>query len=108
MSRPQLILPQPDAACGKTFFANRQTAEGHRVALEVWDRATGRTRAGYRLVVYRCRRCAGFHIARRPVDRIRTRTVPLAERDRDETLQDRWDSADAHVHRIALARTSWL
>ena len=68
MARPQVILPQADAACGKVFFADRRTADGHRIALEVWNRATGRVRQGYRLAVYRCKRCAGFHIGQRPID----------------------------------------
>ncbi len=67
MPYPQVILPQADAACGKTFFADRRTADDHRVGLEVWNRATGRQRPGYRLSVYRCRRCGGFHLAQRPV-----------------------------------------
>lgn len=67
MPYPQVILPQADAACGRTFFADRRTADAHRVGLEVWNRATGRERPGYRLSVYRCRRCGGFHLAQRPV-----------------------------------------
>ena len=52
MAYPQVILPQADAACGKVFFPDRRTADGHRIALEVWNRATGRGREGYRLAVY--------------------------------------------------------
>jgi hypothetical protein len=71
MPYPQLIQPQADAACGKTFFADRRTAEGHRIALEVWNRATGRCRPGYQLSIYRCRRCGGFHLKNSPIpDRI--------------------------------------
>jgi len=77
MARPQLILPQADAACGKVFFPDRRTADGHRIALEVWNRATGREREGYRLAVYRCKRCHGFHIGQRPVDRIPSRPLPV-------------------------------
>lgn len=67
MPYPKVILPQADAACGKTFFADRRTADGHRIGLEVWNRATGRQRPGYRLTVYRCRRCGGFHLGQRPI-----------------------------------------
>ncbi len=67
MSYPALILPQADAACGKTFFADRRTADCHRIALEVWNRATGRSRPGYRLSIYRCRRCGGFHLGQKAV-----------------------------------------
>ena len=78
MARPQLILPQADAACGKIFFADRRTADGHRIALEVWNRATGQGRQGYRLAVYRCKRCAGFHIGQRPIDRSPIPRLPRA------------------------------
>src|SRR5262245_13404869 len=73
MTRPQVILPRADSACGKLFFSDRRTADGHRIALEVWHRATGRTREGFRLAVFRCKRCWGFHIGLRPIDR---RPVP--------------------------------
>lgn len=43
--------------------------------MEVWNRATGGGRAGYRLTVYRCKRCAGFHVVQMPVERIRPRPV---------------------------------
>ena len=69
MAYPQVILPQADAACGKVFFPDRRTADGHRIALEVWNRATGQGRQGYRLAVFRCKRCAGFHIGQKPIDR---------------------------------------
>ncbi len=67
MARTRLILPQADAACGKLFYNDRRTADGHRIAMEVWNRATGRVREGYRLAVVRCRRCGGFHIGQRPI-----------------------------------------
>ena len=83
MARTQLILPQADSACGKVFFSDRRTADGHRIALEVWNRATGRVREGYRLAVFRCRRCAGFHVGLRPIGEKPTyagpRPVPGAE-----------------------------
>jgi len=67
MAHPSLILPQADSACGKFFYRDRQTADAHRVALEVWNRATGRVREGYRLAVCRCRRCGGYHLSQRPI-----------------------------------------
>jgi hypothetical protein len=62
-----MILPSPDPSCRRLFHADRLTAEGHRAALEVWLRATGRERAGTRVIVYRCKRCAGFHVCRRRI-----------------------------------------
>ena len=41
MSKDQLILPRADSSCGKAFYTNRRMADGHRVALELWNRATG-------------------------------------------------------------------
>ena len=79
MTRPQLILPRADSACGKTFHSDRRTADAHRIALEFWYQATGRTRDGYRLAVYRCKRCGGFHIGQRPIDRLPVRTEPRTE-----------------------------
>ena len=69
MARSSVILPQADAACGKLFFGDRRTADGHRIALEVWNRATGPVREGYRLSVVRCRRCGGFHVGHRSIDK---------------------------------------
>ena|SRR5579885_2985670 len=107
MARAQLILPQPDASCGKTFFPDRRTADGHRIALEVWNRATGRVREGYRLAVYRCKRCGGFHVGQRPIDRIPIRPLPLPtpDRDDDRTSFEVWEAP--RVHRVALAQTAW-
>jgi hypothetical protein len=67
MAKEQLIIPRPDSACGKAFYSNRRTADGHRVALELWNRATGEGRPGYHLVVHRCKRCGGFHISKRRI-----------------------------------------
>jgi hypothetical protein len=67
MARDQLILPRADSSCGKAFYSDRRTADGHRIALEFWNRATGRTRAGFQLAVYRCSRCGGFHIAHKRI-----------------------------------------
>lgn len=65
MARSRMILPAHDPACRRLFHGDRLTAEGHRIALEIWLRATGRERDGTRVIVYRCRRCAGFHVARK-------------------------------------------
>ena len=54
--------PRADLRCGKVFFSDRRSADGHRIALEFWNRATGRIREGYQLGVYRCKNCGGFHI----------------------------------------------
>lgn len=110
MPRPQLILPQADASCGKTFFADRRTADGHRIGLEVWNRATGRARAGYRLAVYRCRRCGGYHIGYRPEDRA-SRRPPDRMRldlDRDEpaTLGG-WEGEVPRMSRAACPDPAW-
>jgi hypothetical protein len=67
MAHPSLILPKADSSCGRLFYGDRKTADAHRIALEVWNRATGRVRDGYRLAVCRCRRCGGFHIGQRPI-----------------------------------------
>ena len=58
----QIILPKADAGCGKVFHKDRESAQGHRVAMEFWYQATGRGREGCRLAVFRCKRCGGFHI----------------------------------------------
>jgi hypothetical protein len=109
MSRHRLILPQADAACGKIFFPDRRTADGHRIALEVWNRATGRVREGYGLAVHRCKRCGGFHVSLRPIDRIPTRPQPIApaEAGHDERRWDDWGDEAPVVHRIALTETAW-
>jgi len=109
MARPQLILPQADASCGKTFFPDRRTADGHRIALEVWNRATGRVREGYRLAVYRCKRCGGYHVAQRPVDRIPIRPLPLPTPDHDDERPsfDESQCEAPRVHRVALSGTAW-
>ena len=36
MARNQLILPRADSGCGKAFYNDRRTADGHRIALEFW------------------------------------------------------------------------
>jgi hypothetical protein len=104
-----LILPKADASCGKTFLPDRRTADGHRIALEVWNRATGRVREGYRLAVYRCKRCGGFHIGQRPVDRIPIRPLPRPAPDHDDGRRpfDEWECEAPRVHRVALSETAW-
>ena len=106
MTSHHLILPQADASCGKIFFPDRRTADGHRIALEVWNRATGRVREGYALAVHRCKRCGGFHVSLRPVDRIPSRPLPIAppEGEVDEPPQcDDWGDEAALVRHVSLA-----
>lgn len=74
MARSRMILPAHDPTCRRIFHADRLTAEGHRIALEIWIRATGREREGVRVAVYRCKRCAGFHIRRKRIAQGRTPT----------------------------------
>lgn len=122
MARPQLILPRADAACGRTFFADRRTADGHRIALEVWNRATGHDREGHRLAVFRCKRCGGFHVAQMSVERLASRQMPLpdpgievqsdhetvTEIDREESPPvGNWGDIVPRVHRAALAEPAW-
>ena len=68
MARSDWILPRADAACGKTFHADRRSAEGHRVALEFWNQATGRINSRSSLVTFRCKRCGGFHVGRKRIE----------------------------------------
>jgi hypothetical protein len=65
MARSDWILPRADAACGKAFHADRRSADGYRVALEFWNKATGHITPGSSLVTYRCKRCGGFHVGRK-------------------------------------------
>jgi hypothetical protein len=88
MANDQLILPRADSACGKAFYSDRRIAEGHRIALEFWNRATGCNRDGYQLKVHRCKRCGGFHVSQRRIEERRSRapsplsTLPTADRIR--------------------------
>ena len=112
MPRPRLILPQADAACGKVFFADRRTADGHRIGLEVWNRATGRVREGYRLAVYRCKRCGGFHIGYRPAVPIPQPSPSTSEvgDGADHHLQgtlDNWGCEPPHAEISAHTLSSW-
>jgi hypothetical protein len=67
MAGSRWITPRAEAACGRAFHPDRPTAETHRVALAFWYRATGGAGAGPRLAIYRCKRCFGFHIARKRI-----------------------------------------
>jgi hypothetical protein len=107
MSRQRLILPQADAACGKIFFPDRRTAEGHRIALEVWNRATGRVREGYRLTSHRCKRCGGFHVSLRPVDRIPSRPLSIAPAETERDEEQSWDVVVPRVRRVSLSSSAW-
>ena len=78
MAKDQLILPRADSQCGKTFYNDRRVADGHRIALEFWNQATGHVRAGYQLEVHRCKRCGGFHVSQRRVEKRRFLTSPPA------------------------------
>ena len=106
MPNPRVILPQADAACGKVFFADRRTADGHRIALEVWNRATGRVRQGYRLAVYRCRRCAGFHLSNRPVDRSPSPAVPGP--DHGCCRPEGRDGGSPPVQEVGMYHAAWF
>ena len=85
MPKDFLILPRADSDCGKAFYSDRRVADGHRIALEFWNRATGCVRAGYQLTVHRCKRCGGFHISQRRIEKLSSRsassptTLPTAE-----------------------------
>ena len=76
MARANWILPRADAACGKVFHPDRRSAEGYRIGLEFWNQATGRNRASGHLVTFRCRRCGGFHVARKSSKAPAVRELP--------------------------------
>lgn len=46
------------------------------MALEIWYRAVGREVAGHRLATYRCKRCAGYHVALKRVRPAATTFLP--------------------------------
>jgi hypothetical protein len=77
MPKDHLILPRADSGCGKAFYSERRVAEGHRIALEFWNQATGCVRDGYQLTVHRCKRCGGFHISQRRIEKLRLISPPL-------------------------------
>jgi len=95
MVRTQLILPCADSGCGKVFYGDRHTADGHRIALEFWNRATGHVREGYQLAVYRCKRCGGFHISQKRIERVRVRSNPH-DLDREQN-EDRAEPISRHL-----------
>lgn len=76
-----LIQPMFDPACRRVFHPDRQGAQAHLVALEVWNRATSRDLRGRRLVVYRCPRCCGYHVAARFADAVPPPAVVVAAAD---------------------------
>jgi hypothetical protein len=86
MARDELILPRADSRCGKVFYSDRRIADGHRIALEFWNRATGHVREGFQLTVHRCKRCGGFHISQRRIEKpllqrpVSQQALPIAER----------------------------
>jgi hypothetical protein len=45
--------------------------------LQFWNQATGHERKGYRLAVYCCKRCGGFHICQQLIEKQRVRPVSL-------------------------------
>jgi hypothetical protein len=106
MAIPGPILPRADSACGKVFFSDRRTADGHRIALEIWNQATGRIREGHRLAVYRCRRCMGFHIGYRPVDRRPIKPERSLDPADDPESFER-DYAPVRVGRISRCGLDW-
>ena len=63
---PQMIRPVFDPECRRVFHVDRQGARAHLIALEIWNRATGRNLHGRRLTIYRCPRCGGYHVTTRP------------------------------------------
>ena len=79
MARSDWILPRADTACGKTFHADRRSAEGHRVALQFWNQATGRISSRSSLVTYRCKRCGGFHVGRKRTESEPGRTSAFSQ-----------------------------
>jgi hypothetical protein len=113
MEKSRWILPSADSACGKVFHPDRRAAEGHRVARELWDQATGRSREGCRLVVYRCKRCCGFHIGSRkivpkpepePYDSFALMSEPEPNwSEASPEIKQSTDRADPHLKRWADA-----
>jgi hypothetical protein len=78
--------------------------------MEVWNRATGRVREGYGLAVHRCKRCAGYHVSLRPVDRIPSRPQPTAPADTECDEPQSWDDwcdEASLVRRVSLSDAAW-
>ena len=103
MARSRWIMPRADAACGRVFHPDRKTAEGHRIALELWNQATGHTREGHRLAVYRCGRCGGFHIATRKVE---PQTAQASVSTRPYAAEQEWANPEVERYVDALDWTS--
>ena len=99
MARSRWIVPRADAACGRVFHPDRKTAEGHRIALELWNQATGHTREGRRLAVYRCGRCGGFHIANRKVE---PRTAQAGVYSMPYAAEHDWANPDLEADSMGL------
>ena len=99
MARSRWIMPRADAACGRVFHPDRRTAEGHRIALELWNQATGHTREGRRLAVYRCGRCGGFHIASRKVE---PQTAQASVSTRPYAAEQDWANPDVEAASMGL------
>jgi hypothetical protein len=87
MAKVPLILAQPDSSCGKVFHTDRRAADEHRIVLEVWNRATGRKLDGYRLAVFQCTRCGGFHVGRKRANQSEARMDELSQRVLQMALQ---------------------
>ncbi len=70
MARQHVILARRDATCGKVFHGDRRSAQEDRIALEIWYRATGGGKKGSRFVVVHCKRCGGFHLGHKRVEKL--------------------------------------
>jgi hypothetical protein len=80
MAKIAVILARPDSNCGKVFHPDRRAAEEQRIVLEVWNRATGRNRERFRLAVFQCTRCGGFHVGQRRADKTGARVDDFSDR----------------------------
>lgn len=84
---PQMIRPVFDPECRRVFHVDRQGARAHLVALEIWNRATGRDLHGRRLIIYRCLRCGGYHVATRLATTHGKRSGPVPETSSSMTIE---------------------
>jgi hypothetical protein len=97
MAKNPLMFTRPETSCGKVFYPDRRAAEDHRIVLDVWNRATGGDREGYRLAVYQCVHCGGFHVGHKriektPYKRVEPETRPLMASDDLRYLTDFTDN----------------